>query len=96
MHHSSAYPNRPPAAGAVTRWLVPMPVIIRMSPGPKCRSNPRGPVSGSGRWLNVCDLSGMGDILTGIGARRSGTGIAAGRPSRPGATAHGNQRGGKR
>ena len=31
MHQSSSYPKRPPAVGAVTRWLVPIPVIIRIT-----------------------------------------------------------------
>ena len=45
-HQSSANSKRPPAVGAVTRWLVPIPVIMRIIPGPNCRSRLRGLKSG--------------------------------------------------
>jgi hypothetical protein len=47
MHQSSAYSKRPPAVGAVTRWLVPIPVIIRMIPGPKYTSRLPATIRGS-------------------------------------------------
>ena len=58
MHQSRAYPKRPPAAGAVTRWLVPIPVIIRMRPGPKWPIRPLGVISGISKSENASSALG--------------------------------------
>ena len=47
--------NRPPAVGATTRWLVPIPVIIKTTPGPNFVKRLQGVMSGSSSSGDSCD-----------------------------------------